>query len=256
MPPSSCTGLVHDLNATSGTSGSVMPASTWTRPLQALSNSLDHGLANSHGKSYEPAVSCGHHLEQPLENSIQQVPNWSTTHHHEQCQQANATHDRSGKITTCLIRYIPMGFTNAMFIDELHRQGFQGVYNFFYRPVDHRTKHDRTCAFVNFATPHIATAFYLKMHGRFLQSACDQEVPLEVSAAQHQGLQSNVAHYFRKRREKPRRTLAEPLFPALQDGLVLEVEAHAAQLLLGGSNAPAAADHGRSHSCLLWGQHT
>jgi len=250
MPPSSPSGLVQHLNAklsvTLGTSGSVMPSSTWTSPLQALGDSLDHGLWNSHGGSHDPAVNSGHRLEQPLEDSIEEIPNWSVANHDEQRRPPNATYDRSGKITTLLIRYVPTRCTNTILMDEFHRQGFQGVYNFFYRPVDHRTKHHRTCAFVNFATPTIATAFYLKMHGRFLECAHDQDVPLEVSAAEDQGLESNATRYFTKKCEKRNKILAEPMFPALQHGRVLEVEAHARRLLLDSSNSPAVAACERS----------
>jgi len=244
MPTPSCTGLMQDLNdslrATSETSGSAMPASTWTSPMQVLRDSLDHGILSSHGKSHEPAVSCGRCHEQPSEDSAEEMPNPSIAHYQRR-QQPNAIHNRVGKITTLLIRNVPMKCTNTMLINELHSEGFQGVYNFFYRPIDHHTRQHRSCAFVNFVTPLIATALYLKMHGRFLKCAHDQEVPLEVVAAQVQGVELNAAHIYMKRRERHRRIRAQPIFATVQNSRVIEVEAHAKRLLLSDSTAPAVA---------------
>jgi len=236
VPPPWCTGLVRDLNnslgATSGISGSVMPASRCTSPLHVLSESLDHCLLSSHGKRHEQAVSCGSCHERPLTDSCEEIPHLSTAHHQGRLQQPKAIQNRAGKITTLLIRNIPMTCTNTMLINELHSQGFQGVYDFFYRPMDHHTQQHRTCAFVNSATPLIATALHLKMHGRFLRCSGDQEVPLEVIAAKVQGLEPNATHYKMKKNQKRRQIRAQPIFPAIENNRVHEVDAHARLMLL------------------------
>jgi len=227
VPPSPCTGLSQDLTNSLGaplrSSQSVVSASTWTTVSQVMDNSLDHGLLNSKGG-----------INEPTDMRAAQCQDWH--------QKPNATHDHAGNITTLIIRNIPMSCTTTMLMDELlHSQGFQGAYNFFYHPVDHQTGYQRSCVFVNFATPAIATAFYLKMHGKFLECAHDQGVPLEVLASQEQGLQSNAARYFTRKCKKNRRFRSKPTFLACQNSRVLEVEAQARRMLLS-TTTPAVSD--------------
>jgi len=237
MAPSPCTDLVQDLTGnlvtTLGTSQSAMPA---------LSDSLSY-LLTGQEKTDEPAVSWARCHEQIFEDSMKEVPKAA---HHQQCQQPNPTYDRAGKITTLIIRNIPMSCTTSMLIDELHRQGFQGVYNFFYRPVDHQSRHQRPCAFVNFASPTIATAFYLKMHGRFLECGHDQGVPLEVLASNEQGLEANTTRYFTRKCEKNQRFRARPMFPATDPHQILKIEACARRLLIGEPTVAAVGAQERS----------
>jgi len=144
----------------------------------------------------------------------------------------NTFDDGSASITSLLVRNIPSHCTTVTFMDELKSEGFRGVYNFFYRPVHHQTGAVRSFAFLNFATPLIATAFYLKFNGMFLKSAREGEEPLVVLAAVQQGLVENRTYYAACTPKSHRKFRVHPIEPIVDGNRVREMENCARQILL------------------------
>jgi len=146
------------------------------------------------------------------------------------------THENSsdvGKaITSLLLRNIPSCCTTSMLMNELHAEGFRGVYNFLYHPVHHQTGEPRSFAFLNFATPLIATAFYLQFNGMSLKCACDGEEPLVVNAAVQQGLAANRASYEACKSKCRRKFRVRPIEPIIDGHRVCEAESVARRVLM------------------------
>jgi len=127
-----------------------------------------------------------------------------------------------------------MNCTTSMLIQEINGQGFKGVYNFLYHPLDHQTRNQRPFAFVNFATPLIATAFFLHFNGTYLKCSHGGCGPLTVLAAMDQGMAANEARYYSRKSESRRRFRARPFNLVVDDKRVLEVGAYARKLLMVG----------------------
>jgi len=138
-------------------------------------------------------------------------------------------HD-AGSVTTLLMRNIPKEYTTEMLIDELNNQGFKGVYDFLYHPLDNQARFQKTFAILNFATPLIARVFCWRFNDLFLPRHSENGLPFKVVAAAEQGVQAN-AHRFYSSKASTRKNKAEPLYLHLEKERVLHLEAVAYQLL-------------------------
>jgi len=163
-----------------------------------------------------------------------QAPTQETADIHKFLHHAGANGNSVGTITTLLMKNIPVRCTTSMLMKELKCQGFEGAYDFLYHPVDHQTRDQQCYAFVNFATQHIATAFYLKFHQAFLRCSSAAEGPVIVLAALEQGLTANATRYYTRKSETRHRYRARPIFLQVNDSRIMEVEAIAKKLLLDG----------------------
>eukprot|EP00434_Breviolum_minutum_P012873 symbB.v1.2.011346.t1/scaffold745.1/size165919/3 len=116
--------------------------------------------------------------------------------------------------TTVMLKNVPLKYTQRKLLRELLAAGFQGKMDFIYLPLDPRTRSSRGFAFCNFSSPQAAECFYSCFHRRFLK-AHSAEAPLEVAAAEVQGFEENVEHYFEvkeSRKGKGRDTFGCPIF--------------------------------------------
>ncbi|EZG55213.1 putative RNA recognition motif 2 domain protein [Gregarina niphandrodes] len=71
---------------------------------------------------------------------------------------------------------------------------FQGLYNFFYLPIDFKNKCNVGYAFLNFIEPYYCDLFWKKFAGRRLTGFRSRKV-CDVSWGRVQGLKSNIEHY-------------------------------------------------------------
>jgi len=100
---------------------------------------------------------------------------------------------RSEGPTTIMLRNIPNKYSQKMLLDVVNEE-FQGLYDFFYLPIDFRNKCNVGYAFINFIHPNFASLFKEKFH-RLKLSAFKSNKICEVSWGRVQGLQANIQHY-------------------------------------------------------------
>lgn len=96
--------------------------------------------------------------------------------------------------TTVMLRNIPNKYSQRMLLDEINNLGFEGLYDFFYLPIDYRNKCNVGYCFVSFVHNDAARRFMEKMIGYKLPGFNSQKI-CEVSWARVQGLKANIQHY-------------------------------------------------------------
>lgn len=151
---------------------------------------------------------------------------------HQQPARPHSTHAGTASITSLLLWNIPSHCRTCMLTEELNFESLRGVYDVLYHPVHHHSGENRSFAFLNFATPLIASAFYLKFNGRFLKCAREKEKLLMVIAAVQQELAANRMCYEGCKSQCRRKFRARPFKPSVDDNQVHGVETCARQLLL------------------------
>jgi len=208
-----------------GTSPGLQSSSSSRVPSQDFSEDMTCGISSCPEDYDVRSVGCGLSSQRYTQNGSRQAVN-------QQSQKPDASPESSGTITTLVVQNIPLNYTTSMLIQELNSQGFQGVYDFLYHPLDHQTRNARPFAFLNFATPLVATAFYLRFHGKLLKCSRTGELPLMVLAARVQGVAANTERYFTCKSEVRRRFRARPINLHIDNRRVKEVDAHARQLLM------------------------
>jgi len=107
---------------------------------------------------------------------------------------AKSTH--SGPPTTIMIRNIPNRLSQPQIVKELEHLGFAGTFDFFYAPMDKRTKCTVGYAFVNFLHSEYAARCMHVMERHYFQSYGRQgQKQARVSVAHLQGFDANIQHY-------------------------------------------------------------
>lgn len=152
-------------------------------------------------------------------------------------------------VTTVMFRHIPRKYSERQVMREINDAGFMGKFDFFYLPMDTRSRANRGFAFLNFHSPAFAQEFYNAFHGSELRNH-SAEKELVVLPADFQGFDCNAAHYLSSR--PPRSRLAgqsRPLFfktvPShLRTGLVQQSRGAAAPQTRSG--AVQQKDHGKA----------
>jgi len=132
--------------------------------------------------------------------------------------------------TTMLVRHIPDGCTSMDFMEIIDMEGFKGLYDYYYQPINYKTGNPRTYAFINFVTPVIAKAFQIKTHGINVHCGQQEIQTLCVCPAQEQGWHTHVARYYSCNQSKKKRR-SEPLFPRVDFKSISQAEAKATQLI-------------------------
>eukprot|EP00928_Gymnodinium_smaydae_P066282 TRINITY_DN4931_c2_g7_i1.p1 TRINITY_DN4931_c2_g7~~TRINITY_DN4931_c2_g7_i1.p1 ORF type:complete len:333 (+),score=47.06 TRINITY_DN4931_c2_g7_i1:142-1140(+) len=98
--------------------------------------------------------------------------------------------------TTCMLMNVPRRYTSSKLIHTMDLEGFAGLYNFIYVPMNVRTHSAMGCAFVNLLDPHIAKRFLMAFNGfSRWSSTTSTNVCQAVWAKTFQGLHANVDHY-------------------------------------------------------------
>jgi len=106
--------------------------------------------------------------------------------------------EKTGPITTAMIRNVPNKCTRKQLLDELDRAGLHASYDFVYMPMDQSTGCNVGYAFVNFVNPEAFDQCVASLSGRRmfqLPSGKKTHKNIIVSPAHLQGLESNLKHY-------------------------------------------------------------
>lgn len=97
--------------------------------------------------------------------------------------------------TTVMLRNVPNAYSTDMLLMLLDSQGFLGLYDFVYLPVDFRTNMNLGYAFVNLVS-HQATQQLTACLQGFRNWICESHKVCQVSWAQpHQGLLEHIERY-------------------------------------------------------------
>jgi len=132
--------------------------------------------------------------------------------------------------TTMLIRNVPDGCTSTEFMNIIDLEGFKGLYDYYYQPMNYQTGRPRTYAFMNFVTPAIAKAFQIKTHGIKLYSGKHEVPPLCVCPAHEQGWHTHVVRYYACNQSRKSKR-SKPFFPKVDLQRIPQAEAEAKQLI-------------------------
>jgi RNA recognition motif-containing protein len=97
--------------------------------------------------------------------------------------------------TTVMLRNVPYDARQRGVLSLIEEEGFKGRFDFFYAPLDFKSRNNLGYAFVNLTTPESATEFTKHFDGMRVVSRPGWEKPLRVCSARVQGLESNIDHY-------------------------------------------------------------
>lgn len=112
--------------------------------------------------------------------------------------------------TTVMLRNIPNRYTAEELLAEMIAGGFEGSFDFFYLPIDFKTKRNRGYSFINFFSSDVAARFVKTFDRERLTRYTTQKI-LEVSPAVTQGFQANVARYVRKDAQRIKNAWFRPM---------------------------------------------
>lgn len=112
--------------------------------------------------------------------------------------------------TTVMMRNIPNRYTCEELLSEVMMAGFDEAFDFFYLPMDFKTKRNRGYGFINFHTVDIAKEFALAFHRRQLSLYSSKKI-VEVAPAVTQGYAANMTKYFEKDSERIKNDWFRPM---------------------------------------------
>jgi len=97
--------------------------------------------------------------------------------------------------TTVMMRNLPNNYTRSMLLDMLDSEGFSGLYDFVYLPIDFGRKANLGYAFVNLVSAEHVDAFWHAFDG-FVRWVLPTAKVCEVSwSGPHQGLKAHIDRY-------------------------------------------------------------
>jgi len=100
--------------------------------------------------------------------------------------------------TTAMLRNIPNRYMQESLLEEIHDEGFENSYDFFYLPIDVRNNANVGYAFINFIHPKDLDRFMSHFEGYSFKRPGSKKVAA-VSAATVQGLKQNLENLVRRR---------------------------------------------------------
>lgn len=103
--------------------------------------------------------------------------------------------DRDGKRTTVMLRNLPNNYSRGMVIAMLRKEGFDGLFNFFYLPIDFRTGACLGYAFVNLVAPEHVAKFWQTFDGYFNWDIPSKKRCSVTWSGPHQGYLAHVERY-------------------------------------------------------------
>ncbi|CAK8999053.1 unnamed protein product [Durusdinium trenchii] len=108
-----------------------------------------------------------------------------------------STDAQEGPATTAMLRNIPNKFSQKALLEEIDAEGFSGLYDFFYVPMDVRNKTNVGYAFINFLDPADMSRFSQHFEGYRFRNHNSQKIAT-VNPAHVQGLARNVQQLTKK----------------------------------------------------------
>ena len=115
--------------------------------------------------------------------------------------------------STVMLRNVPYDARQRGVLTLVEEEGFRGLFDFFYAPLDFKSKNNLGYAFVNFKSLEIAKDFFKRFDGKRIASRPGWEKPLRVCWARVQGLEANIDHY----RNSPVNDMPDEFKPMLFD---------------------------------------
>ena len=115
--------------------------------------------------------------------------------------------------STVMLRNVPYDARQRGVLSLIEDEGFKSRFDFFYAPLDFKSKNNLGYAFVNFHSVDIAKEFFRLFDGRRIVSRPGWDKPLRVCWARVQGLEANIDHY----RNSPVNEMPEEFKPMLFD---------------------------------------
>jgi len=115
--------------------------------------------------------------------------------------------------TTVMIRNLPNNYRRAMVLALLNEEGFSGLFDFLYLPVDFNSQACLGYAFVNLVRPEVVPVFWKKFDGFSKWVLPSRKICGMSWSGPHQGLAAHIERY----RNSPvmHRTVPEEFQPVL-----------------------------------------
>eukprot|EP00928_Gymnodinium_smaydae_P019933 TRINITY_DN17683_c0_g2_i1.p1 TRINITY_DN17683_c0_g2~~TRINITY_DN17683_c0_g2_i1.p1 ORF type:complete len:167 (-),score=11.65 TRINITY_DN17683_c0_g2_i1:383-883(-) len=107
------------------------------------------------------------------------------------CEEARAAESR----TTVVLRNLPLRYTSSKLIRTIDLEGFAGMYDFIYVPMNFKARTSYGYGFVNLIDALTAQRFREAFEGFSRWSSKSKNVCRVVWATKQQGLQANIHHY-------------------------------------------------------------
>jgi RNA recognition motif-containing protein len=102
-----------------------------------------------------------------------------------------------GGSSTVMLRNVPYDARQHGVLALVEEEGFKGQFDFFYAPLDFKSKNNLGYAFINFKSIDIAKSFFRHFDGKRVSASSRPgwDKPLRVCWARVQSLDANVEHY-------------------------------------------------------------
>eukprot|EP00931_Biecheleriopsis_adriatica_P112563 TRINITY_DN8720_c0_g1_i2.p1 TRINITY_DN8720_c0_g1~~TRINITY_DN8720_c0_g1_i2.p1 ORF type:complete len:403 (+),score=70.69 TRINITY_DN8720_c0_g1_i2:772-1980(+) len=97
--------------------------------------------------------------------------------------------------TTVMLRNLPNNYTREMLLELIDSQGFNGLYDFLYLPIDFQTYACLGYAFVNLVDANIVPRFWAAFDGFNSWTLPSKKVCYVSWSGPHQGLQAHIDRY-------------------------------------------------------------
>lgn len=97
--------------------------------------------------------------------------------------------------TTVMLRNLPNNYTREMLIAMLDGEGFEGLYDFIYLPIDFLTQACLGYAFVNLVQPSVVQDFWAKFEGFCNWVLPSKKICGVTWSGPHQGREAHVDRY-------------------------------------------------------------
>jgi len=98
-------------------------------------------------------------------------------------------------LTTVMLRNLPNNYSRAMVLAMLNDEGFGGLYDFVYLPIDFKSRACLGYAFVNMVTSDAAAALWRHFNGFSKWMLPSRKVCNVCWSGPHQGLEAHVERY-------------------------------------------------------------
>jgi hypothetical protein len=101
----------------------------------------------------------------------------------------------SPNITTAMLRNLPCGFTRSILLEILDHEGFTGIYDFVYVPIDFKRGLCKGYAFVNVTSAEHLQRLVEVFDGYYQWPYCSSSKVCQATLSHTQGLRANIERY-------------------------------------------------------------